>query len=160
ELVPTERPDNPLGDLTRRELEVLTLLAEGRTDRGIAETLFLSTKTVEAHVRSIFRKLALPAEPTENRRVHAVLAFLRTNARAATPSRSCPHPVRMTDAELSRTTVSHRERPRRGGRRRVGRARSRCARGRRRQRCAGAAAGARREGDAGQHGAPLLRGRP
>jgi len=66
-----------LADLTSRELEVLALLAEGRTDRGIAQALYVSPKTVEAHVRSIFRKLGLPSETTENRRVHAVLAFLR-----------------------------------------------------------------------------------
>jgi DNA-binding NarL/FixJ family response regulator len=82
ELVATERRDNPLDELTARELEVLALVAEGRTDRGIARELFVTPKTVEAHVRSILRKLDLPTEATENRRVHAVLAFLRTNARA------------------------------------------------------------------------------
>ena len=56
---------------------MLALLAEGRTDRGIARELYLAPKTVEAHVRSIFRKLDLPADTNENRRVHAVLAFLR-----------------------------------------------------------------------------------
>jgi DNA-binding CsgD family transcriptional regulator len=66
-----------LVELTPRELEVLALIAEGRTDRGIAQSLFVTPKTVEAHVRSIFRKLGLPTETTENRRVHAVLAFLR-----------------------------------------------------------------------------------
>ena len=66
-----------LAELTARELEVLALLAEGRTDRGIARALYVTPKTVEAHVRSIFRKLGLPADTTENRRVHAVLAFLR-----------------------------------------------------------------------------------
>ena len=66
-----------LAELTPRELEVLALLAEGRTDRGIAEALYVTPKTVEAHVRSIFRKLGLPTETTENRRVHAVLTFLR-----------------------------------------------------------------------------------
>jgi DNA-binding CsgD family transcriptional regulator len=66
-----------LAELTSRELEVLALIAEGRTDRGIAQALYVSPKTVEAHVRSIFRKLGLPSDTTENRRVHAVLAFLR-----------------------------------------------------------------------------------
>ena len=66
----------PLADLTAREREVLALLAEGRTDRGIGEQLFLSPKTVESHVRTIFRKLDLPASPAENRRVHAVLRYL------------------------------------------------------------------------------------
>jgi DNA-binding CsgD family transcriptional regulator len=73
-------PSQPgaLAELTTRELEVLSLLAEGRTDRGIASALYITPKTVEAHVRSIFRKLDLPADATmENRRVHAVLTFLR-----------------------------------------------------------------------------------
>jgi DNA-binding NarL/FixJ family response regulator len=73
---PTER--NSLAELTTRELEVLALLAEGRTDRGIAQALYVTPKTVEAHIRSIFRKLELPADATENRRVHAVLTFLRS----------------------------------------------------------------------------------
>ncbi|HEX6701545.1 MAG TPA: helix-turn-helix transcriptional regulator [Gaiellaceae bacterium] len=72
-----ERPLPRLEELTARELEVLALLAEGRTDRGIASELYVTPKTVEAHVRSIFRKLDLPADSTENRRVHAVLTFLR-----------------------------------------------------------------------------------
>jgi DNA-binding CsgD family transcriptional regulator len=70
-----------LGELTTRELEVLALLAEGRTDRGIAQALYVTPKTVEAHVRSIFRKLDLPRDSViENRRVHAVLTFLRARA--------------------------------------------------------------------------------
>jgi DNA-binding CsgD family transcriptional regulator len=69
-----------LAELTTRELEVLALVAEGRTDRGIAQALYVTPKTVEAHIRSIFRKLDLPADSTlENRRVHAVLTFLRSN---------------------------------------------------------------------------------
>jgi len=76
ELLDTPRQTDPLAALTPREREVLALVAEGRTDRGIAEALWLSPKTIETHVRTIFRKLDLPTEPTENRRVHAVLAFL------------------------------------------------------------------------------------
>jgi DNA-binding CsgD family transcriptional regulator len=72
-----ERPPPNLAELTPRELEVLALIAEGRTDRGIAKVLYVTPKTVEAHVRSIFRKLDLPADSTENRRVHAVLTFMR-----------------------------------------------------------------------------------
>jgi len=70
------RPD-PLGDLTPREREVLALIAEGKTDRGIADELFVSRKTIETHVRSILAKLDLEADAGENRRVHAVLAFLQ-----------------------------------------------------------------------------------
>ena len=77
ELTPAAVRNGPLADLTARELEVLALLAEGRTDRGIAEELYVTPKTVETHVRSILRKLDLPAGATENRRVHAVLKFLR-----------------------------------------------------------------------------------
>jgi DNA-binding NarL/FixJ family response regulator len=76
ELLGAPRRENPLTELTAREREVLALVAEGRTDRGIAEALWLSPKTVETHVRTIFRKLDLPSAPTQNRRVHAVLAFL------------------------------------------------------------------------------------
>jgi DNA-binding CsgD family transcriptional regulator len=75
---PTER--DALAELTTRELEVLTLLAEGRTDRGIASSLYVTPKTVEAHVRSIFRKLDLPSDAMENRRVHAVITFLRAHS--------------------------------------------------------------------------------
>jgi DNA-binding NarL/FixJ family response regulator len=78
ELVDAPKRENPLAALTEREREVLALMAEGRTDRGIREALWLSQKTVEAHVRSIFRKLDLPATPSDNRRIHAVLTFLRS----------------------------------------------------------------------------------
>ena len=74
-----EDPLPRLEQLTPREVEVLALIAEGRTDRGIAKELYVTQKTVEAHVRSIFRKLDLPRDATANRRVHAVLTFL--NAR-------------------------------------------------------------------------------
>jgi DNA-binding NarL/FixJ family response regulator len=77
ELLDTPRRTDPLAALTEREREVLALVAEGRTDRGIAEALWITPKTVEAHVRSIFSKLDLPTAPMQNRRVHAVLAFLR-----------------------------------------------------------------------------------
>jgi DNA-binding CsgD family transcriptional regulator len=71
-----------LAELTTREIEVLALLAEGRTDRGIGQALYVTPKTVEAHVRSIFRKLDLPSDAMENRRVHAVLTFLRAQPTA------------------------------------------------------------------------------
>jgi DNA-binding NarL/FixJ family response regulator len=77
ELLEAPHVNNPLAALTPREREVLALMAEGCTDRGISEELFVTRKTVEAHVRSILRKLDLPDDTRANRRVHAVLAFLR-----------------------------------------------------------------------------------
>ena len=77
ELLAAPAARDPLAALTPRERDVLALVAQGRTDRGIAQQLYVTRKTVEAHVRSILRKLDLPTEATENRRVHAVLAFLR-----------------------------------------------------------------------------------
>jgi len=76
ELVAVPAARDPLGELTPRERQVLVLIAQGKTDRGIANELFVTRKTVEAHVRSILRKLELPPDAGENRRVHAVLAFL------------------------------------------------------------------------------------
>jgi DNA-binding NarL/FixJ family response regulator len=63
-----------------RSLIDLRRVAQGNTDRGIAAELFVTRKTVEAHVRSILAKLDLPADPSENRRVHAVLTFMRVPA--------------------------------------------------------------------------------
>jgi DNA-binding NarL/FixJ family response regulator len=76
QLVDRPRPDDPLSTLTPREMEVLGLMAEGRSNQGIGHKLFLSPKTVEAHVHSIFTKLHLQAAPDDHRRVLAVLAFL------------------------------------------------------------------------------------
>lgn len=70
--------DDPLASLTQRELEVLALMAEGRTNRGIGIRLFLTENTVETHVRSILRKLGLPDSADDHRRVLAVIAYLRT----------------------------------------------------------------------------------
>jgi DNA-binding NarL/FixJ family response regulator len=67
----------PLSALTTREREVLALMAEGRTNIAIGQRLFLSEKTVEGNVRRIFDKLGLPDNPEDNRRVLAVLTFLR-----------------------------------------------------------------------------------
>ncbi len=80
ELVEAPAARDPLAELTPREREVFALIAQGKTDRGIAEELFVTRKTVEAHVRSILAKLDLPNDASENRRVHAVLAFLRLTA--------------------------------------------------------------------------------
>lgn len=78
-LVERRRPEDPLAELTEREHEMLSLMAEGLTNRGLGRRLFLSERTVEAHVRSIFTKLDLPSEDDDNRRVHAVVRYL--NAR-------------------------------------------------------------------------------
>jgi DNA-binding NarL/FixJ family response regulator len=72
------RRDDPLADLTPREREVLGLMAEGRSNQGIAERLVITERAVEKHVTSIFGKLRLPAAPEDHRRVLAVLAYLRS----------------------------------------------------------------------------------
>jgi DNA-binding NarL/FixJ family response regulator len=71
--------DGSLDELTPRELEVLGLMAEGRTNAGIAKQLWLTEKTVEAHVSSILGKLGLPHTAEGHRRVLAVLAYLRAS---------------------------------------------------------------------------------
>jgi DNA-binding NarL/FixJ family response regulator len=76
-LVGRRRRDDPLDALTPREREVLGLMAEGRSNRGIAEHLVVTERAVEKHVTGIFGKLRLPAAPEDHRRVLAVLTFLR-----------------------------------------------------------------------------------
>lgn len=76
-LVHAGRSRGPLDELTDREREVLALMAEGRSNLAIGQSLFLGTKTVESHVRQIFQKLGLDQSPDDHRRVLAVLAFLR-----------------------------------------------------------------------------------
>ena len=71
------RKDDPVERLTETEREVLAVMAEGRTNASIAATLFMSEKTVESHISSIFTKLDLRSEPNSNRRVLAVLKWLR-----------------------------------------------------------------------------------
>jgi DNA-binding NarL/FixJ family response regulator len=78
QLLGRPREDDPLAELTPREREVLGLMAEGLSNRGICGKLFLSPKTVETHVKSIFMKLGLMPAPDDHRRVLAVLAFLRS----------------------------------------------------------------------------------
>ena len=78
QLLSRQHRNDPLAELTTREREVLALVAEGLTDRGIAQRLWLTPKTVETHVRHILRKLDIPAATETNRRVHAVLAYLRS----------------------------------------------------------------------------------
>lgn len=77
QLVGRRRDDGPLDELTAREREVLELMAQGLSNRGICEKLVISPKTVETHVNSIFLKLDLLPAQDEHRRVLAVLAFLR-----------------------------------------------------------------------------------
>ncbi|MDR2113713.1 MAG: response regulator transcription factor [Bifidobacteriaceae bacterium] len=72
-------PSNPLGLLTPREREVLALVADGRSNAGIAQALVVSTGAVEKHVASIFQKLGLPASADGHRRVLAVLAWLQAD---------------------------------------------------------------------------------
>jgi DNA-binding NarL/FixJ family response regulator len=78
QLVGRRQEDDPLDELTDREREVLALMAEGLTDRGISDRLYVTPKTIETHIRHIFGKLGIPATPAHNRRVHAVLAYLRS----------------------------------------------------------------------------------
>lgn len=77
QLVGRRRARNPLDTLSDREREVLAVMAEGRSNQAICQRLFLSPKTVEAYVRGVFTKLGLHQGADDNRRVLAVLAFLR-----------------------------------------------------------------------------------
>lgn len=77
-LVRRPRHSSPLDELSEREREVLGLMAEGRSNQAIADRLFVSSKTVEAHVRQILLKLHLPESPDDHRRVLAVLTYLRS----------------------------------------------------------------------------------
>ena len=72
-----------LDDLTTREREVLALVAQGLTDRGISENLWLTPKTIETHIRHILAKLGLPVGTQHNRRVLAVLTYLREDKRTS-----------------------------------------------------------------------------
>ena len=79
-LLAPQKGDDALAQLTPREREVLGLMAEGRTNAGIAKQLWLTEKTVETHVRSILGKLGLSQSEDDHRRVLAVLAYLRVSA--------------------------------------------------------------------------------
>jgi DNA-binding NarL/FixJ family response regulator len=76
QLLARSRRSDPLGELTRREREALALMAEGRSNAGIAEALVVSEGAVEKHVGNIFAKLGLPAADSDHRRVLAVLRYL------------------------------------------------------------------------------------
>ena len=75
-LVSVKGDDDRLADLTEREREVLELMAEGLTNAGIAKRLYLSERTVEAHVRHVLMKLNMPESEDGHRRILAVLAHL------------------------------------------------------------------------------------
>jgi DNA-binding NarL/FixJ family response regulator len=77
-LLGRQRRNDPLGVLTDREREVLGLVAEGLSNLAVAERISVTERTVEAHTKLIFQKLGLEADPSSNRRVQAVLAFLRS----------------------------------------------------------------------------------
>jgi DNA-binding NarL/FixJ family response regulator len=82
ELFARRHRDDPLADLTPREQEVLALMAEGRSNSGIASRLFITEGAVEKHVRSVLTKLRLPAAQDDHRRVLAVLTYLETRGSA------------------------------------------------------------------------------
>jgi serine/threonine-protein kinase len=71
------RVDDPLAELSAREREVLALVAEGYSNKAVAERLFVSDRTVEAHMAQVFSKLGIEGSPDSHRRVIAVLTFLR-----------------------------------------------------------------------------------
>jgi DNA-binding NarL/FixJ family response regulator len=77
ELFERQRRHDPLAELSPRERQILELMAEGRSNQGICQSLWLSPKTVETHIRNLFLKLALTEAPEDNRRVLAVLTLLR-----------------------------------------------------------------------------------
>jgi DNA-binding NarL/FixJ family response regulator len=78
QLLGRRRSEDPIAELTPREREVLELMAEGRSNQGIAERLVVTERAVQKHITSIFQKLGLPASGDDHRRVLAVLAFLRS----------------------------------------------------------------------------------
>lgn len=80
-------PGDPLHALTPRELTVLAAMAEGKSNIGIAETLYVTETAIEKHVTSILRKLAIPPASTEHRRVHAVLTYIHGPRRSPLRSR-------------------------------------------------------------------------
>ncbi len=86
QLFSRRREDEPLERLTPREREVLALMAEGRSNAAIAESLVLTVGAVEKHVQSIMSKLDLPPSATDHRRVLAVLAYLQQDGTDSAPA--------------------------------------------------------------------------
>jgi DNA-binding NarL/FixJ family response regulator len=83
ELMTRRHRVDPLGELSEREREVLALMAEGLSNRAIAQRLFIAERTVEVHTGHVFMKLRLPEDDLANRRVLAALTYLRTGDRQA-----------------------------------------------------------------------------
>jgi DNA-binding NarL/FixJ family response regulator len=81
-LLASTREQGPLATLTPREREILELVAEGRSNRGIGDQLDVSPGVVQKHVSSVFAKLDLPAGEDDDRRILAVLAYLRSSTPA------------------------------------------------------------------------------
>jgi serine/threonine-protein kinase len=77
QLLGRRREHDPLDELTAREREILALMAEGRSNRGICQKLYLSPKTVESHIHNMFAKLGITTAADDHRRVLAVLTYLR-----------------------------------------------------------------------------------
>lgn len=78
ELIEMKRLDDPLDSLSSRERDVLAAMAEGRSNAGIAQSLFISEGTLEKHIHNIFVKLRLPDTDLDHRRVLAVLSYLKS----------------------------------------------------------------------------------
>ncbi len=101
---------NPVERLTGREREVLALMAEGRSNRAIAEQLFVTDHTIEKHVKSIFGSLALPQSPDDHRRVLAVITYpelaVILNGTATQPHEGRLHALRVADSRLPAEQVA------------------------------------------------------
>lgn len=107
-LVRRLRDPDPLPDLTEREREVLSLIAEGRSNQGVGPALFLSPKTVESHIRQIFTKLRFEGASDDHRRVLAVLAICGVapdRPRAASGVGCRQEESSVTDCLQNRTSV-------------------------------------------------------